>query len=205
MRSLSTLLLPNISLAKIGFEIRECSIFVVQVLIKDGLLHRVQSRTFRRKMSIDIRVQPLNTAFKHWQNLAVGTVLMAFSAYITYTARSFVTTTTTELQGWAMLIIAGYAFVSALYLGLSTLSEHSPLPETLPRIVDNFKGFTVAGIFYAVGYFLLEIETRALPASQSLFQGFSFIIGGAFFLVATIVGIAAAFRQPKSKDSMPKD
>ena len=149
-------------------------------------------------MSIDIRVEPLTTAFKHWQNLAVGTVLMAFSAYITYSARSFVTNATTELQGWAMLIIAGYAFVAALYLGISTLSEHSPLPQVLPRIVDSFKPFLVAGIFYAIGYYLLQIETTILPSSQMLSQGLSFVIGGAFFLAATVIAIAAAFKQPKN-------
>jgi hypothetical protein len=154
-------------------------------------------------MSIDIRVQPLNTAFKHWQNLAVGTLLMAFSAYLTYSARNIVTDATTELQGWAMLIIAGYAFVAALFLGLSALSEHSPLPNVLPGVVDNFKGFIVAGIFYAIGYYLLEIETRILPTSQMLSQGLSFIIGGAFLLIATVIAIAAAFKQPK--DTVPKN
>lgn len=148
-------------------------------------------------MSIDIRVQPLNTAFKHWQNLAVGTLLMAFSAYITYSARSIVTDATTQLQGWAMLVIAGYAFVAALFLGLSALSEGSPLPNVLPGVVDNFKGFLVAGIFYAIGYYLLEIETRLLPTSQMLSQALSFLIGGAFLLVATVIAIAAAFKQPK--------
>src|SRR5215472_5616488 len=154
-------------------------------------------------MSIDIRVQPLNTAFKHWQNLAAGTLLMAFSAYLTYSARTIVTDATTTLQGWAMLIIAGYAFVAALFLGLSAVSEHSPLPNVLPGVVDNFKGFIVAGIFYAIGYYLLEIETRLLPSSQMLSQAGSFIIGGAFLLIATIVAIAAAFKQPK--DAIPKD
>ena len=117
-------------------------------------------------MSIDIRVQPLNTAFKHWQNLAVGTLLMAFSAYLTYSARNIVTDATTQLQGWAMLIIAGYAFVAALFLGLSAISEHSPLPQVL-------------------------------PSSQMLSQGLSFVIGGAFLLIATVVAIAAAFKQPR--------
>ncbi len=137
-------------------------------------------------------------AFKHWQNLAVGTVLMAFSAYLTISAKNFITTTTTtQLQGWAMLIIAGYAFASALYLGLSTLSGHSPLPETLPGVIDHFKGFIVAGIFYAVGYFLLNIETSALPVSQTLSQALSLIIGGAFFLVAAVIAVASAFAPHK--------
>ena len=141
--------------------------------------------------------ESLTVAFKHWQNLAVGTVLMAFSAYLTISAKSIVTNTTTQLQGWAMLIIAGYAFASALYLGLSTLSDRSPLPESLPGVINNFKGFIVAGVFYAVGYFLLNIETATLPADQTLSQAASLIIGGALFLTAVVIAVATAFTKPK--------
>src|SRR5215472_14264127 len=95
----------------------------------------------------NIGTESLTTTFKHWQNLVVGAVLMAFSAYITFTAANIVTTTTTQLQGWAMLIVAGYIFSAALFLGLSTLSDHSPLAQTLPGIIDNFKIFVVASIF----------------------------------------------------------
>lgn len=150
-------------------------------------------------------MESYTAAFKHWQNLAVGAVLMAFSAYVTISAKNIVTSTTTQLQGWAMLIIAGYVFASALFLGLSTLSEHSSLPQTLPRIIDNFKIFVVAGIAYAIGYFLLNIETTALPTSQSLSQAASFLIGGAFFLVAVVIAVTAAFKEPKdSKEAAQK-
>src|SRR5881396_3498453 len=103
--------------------------------------------------------ESLTVAFKHWQNLAVGTVLMAFSAYLTISAKSYVTNTTTQLQGWAMLIIAG--------------------------------------VFYAVGYFLLNIETATLPADQTLSQAASLIIGGALFLTAVVIAVATAFTKPK--------
>lgn len=149
------------------------------------------------EMSTDIRAESLTVAFKHWQNLAVGTVLMAFSAYLTISARDFITTTTTELQGWALLVIAGYAFVSALYLGLSTLSMRGPIAQTLPGVIDYFKGFIVASIFYAVGYFLLYIETSALPRTEILSQALSLIIGGALFLVAAVIAVASAFRAHK--------
>jgi hypothetical protein len=96
-----------------------------------------------------------------------------------------------------MLIIAGYAFASALYLGLSTLSDHGPLAESLPGVINHFKGFIVAGIFYAIGYFLLNIETAALPVSQTLSQALSLIIGGAFFLVAAVIAVASAFTTRK--------
>ena len=146
----------------------------------------------------DFRAESLTVAFKHWQNLAVGTILMAFSAYLTISAKSFITATATQLQGWAMLVIAGYAFASALYLGLSTLSAHSTLEQTLPGVIDHFRGFIVASIFYAIGYFLLNIETSALPTSQALSQALSLVIGGAFFLVAAVIAIASAFT-PRNK------
>jgi phosphotransferase system glucose/maltose/N-acetylglucosamine-specific IIC component len=155
---------------------------------------------FRRKMLKNIGPESLTSAFKHWQNLAVGAILMAFSAYITFKSPDVITNTTTQLQGWAMLVIAGYIFSAALFLGLSTLSEHSPLTQTLPGVVDNFKIFVVAGIFYALGYFLLNIETNALPTSQSLSQALSFIIGGAFFLFAVVIAVTASFREPKIKN-----
>ena len=148
-------------------------------------------------LSTEIRAEPLTTAFKHWQNLAVGTVLMAFSAYLTISAKNFITATATELQGWVMLVIAGYAFASALFLGLSTLSEYGPLSETLPGVMNHFKGFIVAGLFYAVGYYLLNIETSALPGSQMLSQALSLIIGGALFLVAAVIAVASAFKAHK--------
>jgi hypothetical protein len=148
----------------------------------------------------NIGPESLTTAIKHWQNLAVGAILMAFSAYVTISAANIVTTTTTQLQGWVMLIIAGYVFSAALFLGLASLSEHSPVTQTLPGIIDNFKIFIVAGIFYALGYFLLNIETNALPTSQSLSQALSFLIGGAFFLFAVVIAVTAAFREPKIRN-----
>ena len=150
-----------------------------------------------RDMSTDIRAESLTVAFKNWQNLAVGTILMAFSAYLTISARDFITATTTQLQGWTMLVIAGYAFVSALYLGLSTLSTDSPIAQTLPGVIDHFKGFVVAGIFYAVGYFLLNIETSSLPRADPLSQALSLLVGGALFLVAVVIAVASAFRARK--------
>jgi hypothetical protein len=148
----------------------------------------------------NIGPESVTTAVKHWQTLAVGAILMAFSAYVTISAVDVVTTTTTQLQGWLMLIIAGYVFSAALFLGLSSLSEHSPVTQTLPGIIDNFKIFIVAGIFYALGYFLLNIETNALPTSQSLSQAVSFLIGGAFFLFAVVIAVTAAFREPKIRN-----
>ncbi len=149
------------------------------------------------EMPTDIRAESLTVAFKHWQNLVVGTILMAFSAWLTITAADYITSTTTQLQGWAMLIIAGYAFASALYLGLSALSMYSPIAQTLPGVMSNFRGFVVAALFYAVGYYLLNIETSALPRTEALSQALSLVIGGALFLVAVVIAVASAFRAHK--------
>ena len=193
-----------LSLAKNGDERRECPI-IVDHLIDQSRVFRPGSNSpdFEEKMStdmsIDIRAEPLTTAFKHWQNLAAGIVLMAISAYLTFTAPSYITATATELQGWVLLVVAGYLFASALYLGLSTQSSHSPIGETLPGVMHHFKGFFVAGLFYAVGYYLLNVETSALPANQMLFQDLSLLIGGALFLVAAVIAVATAFTPHKEK------
>ena len=86
----------------------------------------------------------MTTAFKNWHSLAVGAVLLAFSVFLTSTAFVSLKTAQTALQGWAMLIIAGYAFVSAIFLGASPLSENNTLTESFPGVFDHFKSFIVA-------------------------------------------------------------
>jgi hypothetical protein len=71
------------------FDIR-CPTFDQRRLFRPGS----EVRNFEEKMLRQIGPESLTVAFKHWQNLAVGTVLMAFSAYLTISAKSFVTTTT---------------------------------------------------------------------------------------------------------------
>src|SRR2546426_107263 len=110
----------------------------------------------------------MTTAFKNWHSLAVGAVLLAFSVFLTSTAFASLKTAQTALQGWAMLVIAGYAFVSAIFLGASPLSENSTLTESFPGVFDHFKSFIVGGLFYAIGNFLVTVEAASLGAPEQV-------------------------------------
>jgi len=140
----------------------------------------------------------MTTAFKNWHSLAVGAVLLAFSVFLTSTAFASLRTAQTALQGWAMLVIAGYAFVSAIFLGASPLSENSTLTESFPGVFDHFKSFIVGGLFYAIGNFLVTVEAASLGApEQVLTLAAALIVGGALTLVAVLVAVAAAFVRPR--------
>ena len=76
-----------------------------------------------------IRTEPMTKVFKHWQNLAIGAILLALNVYLVTAASSMMSDATTAIQGWAVLIVGGYAFIAALYLATTTISEHSPLPS----------------------------------------------------------------------------
>jgi MFS family permease len=130
-------------------------------------------------------------AFKHWQNLGVGAVLLALNLYLITTATSMISETSTAVQGWAVLIVAGYAFIAAIYLGTSTLSDHSPLPQVLPRILDHTKAFVIGAVFYGIGYFLIS-RAASLPTNQIIAQALALIVGAALVLVSAITAISAA-------------
>ncbi len=147
---------------------------------------------FRRKMSAEItQMEPMTRAFKHWQNLGVGAVLLALNLYLIASATSLISETTTAIQGWAVLIVAGYAFIAAIYLATSTLSDHSPLPQVLPRILDHAKTFVVGAVFYGIGYFLIS-RAASLPTNQIIAQAFALIVGATLGLVSAITAISAA-------------
>ncbi|HEX9429231.1 MAG TPA: hypothetical protein VF944_02545, partial [Candidatus Bathyarchaeia archaeon] len=147
---------------------------------------------FRRKMSAElIRTEPMTKVFKHWQNLAIGAVLLALNLYLVTTASSMISDATIAIQGWAVLIVAGYAFIAALYLATTTLSEHSPLPQVLPGILDHSKLFIVGAVLYAIGYFLIS-SGAILPTNQIIAQAFALIVGAALVLVSAVVAISAA-------------
>lgn len=151
----------------------------------------------RRKMSTEIHTESLSAAFRHWPNLAMGAILLALSTFLATIATNMIPNATTQLQGWVVLVIAGYSFVSALYLAVSPLSEHSPLPQAFPGVIDHFKSFIVGAIFYAIGYFILNIEVSKIAANQPLTQILALIVGGALFLVAAVVAVAGAFAKPR--------
>ena len=140
----------------------------------------------------------MTTAFKNWHSLAVGAVLLAFSVFLTSTAFASLKAAQTALQGWAMLIIAGYSFVSAIFLGASPLSENNTLTESFPGVFDHFKSFIVGGLFYAIGSFLVTVEAANYGApEQVLTLAVALIVGGALTLVSVLIAVAAAFVRPR--------
>ncbi len=138
-----------------------------------------------------IQTEPITKLFKHWQNLAIGAVLLSLNVYLVTAANNLITDTTTAIQGWAVLIVAGYAFIAALYLATTTISEHSPLPQVLPGILDHAKLFIVGAVLYAIGYFLTS-SGATLPTNQIIAQVFALIVGAGLVLVSAIVAISAA-------------
>ena len=136
----------------------------------------------------------LTTAFKSWHSLAVGAVLLALSVFLSANTSSVINNSQTALQGWATLIVAGYAFIAAIYLGASPLSENHTLTEAFPGIFDHFKAFIVGGIFWALGTVLLALPVTKLQTNDQLVPGaFALIIGGAFLLTAVLIAVSAAF------------
>src|SRR6059036_84255 len=139
----------------------------------------------------------LTTAFRSWHNLGVGAVLLALNAFLVIQGNTLINTGQT-LQGWVVNVIAGYAFVSAIFLGASPLSENSTLTESFPGVFDHFKTFLVGGLFYAIGNFLVTVEATTLGApEQVLTLAVALIVGGALTLVAVLVAVAAAFVRPR--------
>lgn len=137
----------------------------------------------------------MTRAFKHWQNLGIGAVLLALNVYLVSVAASMISVTRTAIQGWAVLIVAGYAFIAAIYLATSTISEQSTLPQVLPGLLEHAKMFVVGAILYAIGYFLLSSET-ILPTDQIIAQVLALVVGAILVLVSAIVGISTALTKP---------
>jgi len=139
-----------------------------------------------------IRTESMTKLFKHWQNIAIGAILLALNVYLVSAANKLIADTTTAIQGWAVLIVAGYAFIAALYLATTTITEHSPLPQVLPGILDHSKPFIVGAVLYAIGTFLIT-NGATLPTNQIIAQVFALIVGAGLVLVSAIVAISAAF------------
>jgi len=134
----------------------------------------------------------MNTVFKHWQNLVIGAVLFAVNIYLVTSARTMISDTATMVQGWAVLVVAGYFFIGGLYLATSAISEHSPLPQVLPGIIDHAKPFIVGSVLYAIGTFLVN-SGAVLPTNQIIAEVFALVVGAGLVLVSAIVAVNAAF------------
>src|SRR3989449_4379654 len=133
-------------------------------------------------MSTEMYRHVLTTAFKNWHNLAVGAVLLGLNVFLVSSANSFLTTSQT-LQGWATMVIAGYAFIAAIYLGVSPLGENSTLTEAFPGVFDHCKAFIVGGLFYAVGVFFHSQQSSLSSSDQVIASAVSLVRGGAYTLV----------------------
>ncbi len=141
----------------------------------------------------------VSTAFKNWHSLALAAVLYALNVFLLGLGSPMVTNATQslQLQGWVIVVIAGYLFISAVYLVSSTLTENNTLSDTFPGIIDHFRTFIVGAIAYAVGWFLLFGAAPPLKDAQTLAFAVTLIVGGAIYLVSILVGVAAAFVRPK--------
>jgi len=100
--------------------------------------------------------------------------------------------TSTFIHRWAVIIVVGYAFIGGIYLATTTVTEHSPLPQMLPRLLDHSKPFIVGAVLYAIGTFLIT-NGATLPTNQIIAQVFALIVGAGLVLVSAIVAISAAF------------
>lgn len=139
----------------------------------------------------------LTIAFRSWHSLAVGAVLLALNVFLLGQGNSLISQGQT-LNGWVVNIIAGYAFIAAIFLGASPLSADHTLTEAFPGVFDHFRSFIVGGILYALGQALIANPVTQLKTNDQMVPGaLALIIGGALVLTAVLIGVAAAFVRPK--------
>src|SRR5256884_815683 len=154
-------------------------------------------RDFEEKMTETMYRHAMSTAFKNWHSLALAAVLYAVNVFLLSIGNSMINTSSQSLGGWVVLVVAGYLFIGAIYLVSATLTENSTLSESFPGVVDHFRTFIVGAIAYAIGYFLLFNVAPPLQSTQALAAVVTLIVGGAIYLVAILVGVAAAFVRPR--------
>ena len=131
--------------------------------------------------------------------MALAAVLYALNVFLLGIGSPMVNNATQslQLQGWVIVVIAGYLFIAAVYLISSTLTENNTLSDAFPGIIDHFRTFIVGAIAYAIGWFLLFTVAPPLQATQALASAVTLIVGGAIYLVSILVGVAAAFVRPR--------
>src|SRR2546426_12761535 len=139
----------------------------------------------------------MSTAFKNWHSLALAAVLYAVNVFLLSIGNNIINISSQSIGGWVVLVIAGYLFIGAVSLVSATLTENSPLSESFPGVIDHFRTFIVGAIPSAIGYFLLFNIAPPLQSTQTLAAAVTLIVGGAIYLVAILVAVAAAFVRPK--------
>jgi len=154
-------------------------------------------RDFEEKMTETMYRHAMSTAFKNWHSLALAAVLYAVNVFLLSIGKDMINTSSQSFGGWVVLVVAGYLFIGAVYLVSATLTENSTLSESFPGVIDHFRTFIVGAIAYAIGYFLLFNVAPPLQTTQTLAAAVTLIVGGAIYLVAILVAVAAAFVRPK--------
>ena len=139
----------------------------------------------------------ISTAFKNWHSLAVAAVLYSVNVFLLSIANDMIVRSSQSLEGWVILVVSGYLFIGAVYLVSATLTENSTLSESFTGVIDHFRTFIVGAIAYAIGYFLLFNVAPPLQSTQTLAAAIALIVGGAVYLVAILVAVAAAFVRPR--------
>jgi len=139
----------------------------------------------------------ISTAFKNWHSLGVAAVLYAVNVFLLSIGNDMIVRSSQSLEGWVILVISGYLFIGAVYLVSATLTENSTLSESFSGVIDHFRTFIVGAIAYAIGYFLLFNVAPPLQSTQTLAAAVALIVGGAIYLVAILVAVAAAFVRPR--------
>src|SRR5437879_6281954 len=153
-------------------------------------------RDFEEKMTETMYRHAMSTAFKNWHSLALAAVLYAVNVLLSI-GNDMITKSAQSLEGWVILVVSGYLFIGAVYLVSATLTENSTLSESFPGVIDHFRTFIVGAIAYAIGYFLLFNVAPPLQTTQTLAAAVTLIVGGAIYLVAILVAVAAAFVRPR--------
>ena len=75
--------------------------------------------------------------FKHWQNIAIGAILLALNVYLVSAANKLIADTTTAIQGWAVLIVGAvlYAIGTFLITNGATLPTNQIIAQVFALII----------------------------------------------------------------------
>src|SRR5438445_11020895 len=98
-------------------------------------------RDFEEKMTETMYRHAMSVAFKNWHTLALAAVLYAVNVFLLSIGNGMINTSSQSIEGWLVLVIAGYLFIGAIYLVSSTLTENSTLSESFPGVIDHFRTF----------------------------------------------------------------
>src|SRR5882762_2215055 len=98
----------------------------------------------------------------------------------------------TAFKNWHSLALAAVLYAVNVFL----LSIGN---DMISKSNQSLGGWVVlvGALAYAIGYFLLFNVAPPLQSTQALAAAVTLIVGGAIYLVAILVGVAAAFVRPR--------